>query len=268
MPDKKHKAPDERIFDEFETNFRKFMTALKACEYSEEQLKFLFAVISLAKELHKKQTRDEEHVDYFTHLVRVARRVLDGLQVLNLNREDEVNVLAATFLHDAVEDQTGRIIEKFGKQKDSNHKRNRDLALNYIQESTNSAVRDWVNQLSKPVSSLVDKEDSYFNWLKHIWNTEDKVVTLIKIADLIDNIRATVNHFDRNDEKSRRRTLKYHKSLRIFLCSKGYEENLSEDGQDEFWRKLEGIFSEKFAKEIRKYKEWLAYLVKDMEKTV
>ncbi len=265
MPDGNNKAPDERIFDEFETNFRKFMTALKACEYSKEQLAFLFSVISLAKELHKKQTRDEEHVDYFTHLVRVARRVLDGMQVLNLNREDEVSVLATTFLHDAVEDQTEKIIELSGKQEESDPKRNRDLALNYIEKNTNPTVRDWVNQLSKPDSSLEDKEDSYFDWLEHIWNAEDNVVTLIKLADLIDNIRATVNHFDRDVEKSRRRTLKYHKSLRIFLYSKGYRESFSKDEKDEFWRKLEGVFSEKLAKEIRKYKEWLAYLVKDLQ---
>jgi len=151
--------------------------------------------------MHKDQIRSREKLPYLVHILRVSRRVADFLMRLHeegikMNSAKKRDLIISALLHDSVEDHALSIV-RYGFDM-SVHVSNscaRGLALDVVERHFGSAVRLWVSTLSKPLwekDNDKEKQESYQEWIRHIWQDGDFENTIIKLADIFDNLDSTL----------------------------------------------------------------------------
>ncbi len=154
--------------------------------------------------LHKNQMRKREMKPYLVHLLRVAayvayfinRSAEKGLQIIE-NDKTKTELIIAALLHDSVEDHAlslaiGRTSTRYLKQNSL-----RTEALKTIEDKFGVSVRHWVATLSKPDWGKKTKGIEYSKWLRLIWQDGSTENTIIKLADIFDNLDASLNDIER-----------------------------------------------------------------------
>lgn len=101
--------------------------------------------LELMVELHLDQAPRPDGTLYIEHPLAVASQVLDAMA-----RKDP-EVVVAALLHDAVEDQTARLAQKVKDRPTGEGKAAAELALDAIEEQTQSArIRGMISDLTNP----------------------------------------------------------------------------------------------------------------------
>jgi (p)ppGpp synthase/HD superfamily hydrolase len=141
--------------------------ALELGRFREPDRERLADALALASELHRDQRRVRE--PYVNHLLRVTIRIICYYRVY------DVDVLVAALLHDAVEDQPGRL----GGSPEA--------ALRTLADRYGTRVAELVGAVTNPAYAPDRDEDQQYR--EHVAATLDRYpwVRVIKISDFTDN---------------------------------------------------------------------------------
>jgi len=149
-------------FDSFETNDRKRLSK----------------ALDLSLYLHSDQ-KDRSDGPYVNHILRVAGTVINTFKIR------DVDVIAASFLHDSVEDQS----EKISSLADSGRGNHRDNAFSYIEENFGEGTSSIVSAVTNPEElDVLAEEEKNQAYVDHVLEAiSDPKVFYVKFADFIDN---------------------------------------------------------------------------------
>ncbi len=105
----------------------------------------ILAALELMVELHLDQAPRPDGTPYIEHPLALACQVLEAMV------HKDPDVVVAALLHDAVEDQTARLAQQMGERPAREGKAAVQLALDAIEERTQSArVRNMISGLTNP----------------------------------------------------------------------------------------------------------------------
>jgi len=156
--------------------------------------------LQLMVELHVDQAPRPDGALYIEHPLAVASQVLEAMA------QKDPDIVIAALLHDAVEDQAAKLVQKAIKSEDKTGRSEEQMALDVLEWSTSSArVRSIVSGLTNPDFALLlakrgmekgtgDRERAAYSAAKNELYAEhvraairDPDVALIKIFDLAAN---------------------------------------------------------------------------------
>lgn len=181
--------------------------------------------LSLAAYLHRKDTRmsttqasngerNQPTTPYIVHPLRNTLRLIRwGVT--------DAQILAASLLHDVVEDHAREIVREFTNVQVSrrDHKKMREVALAYISSTFGADVAYLVNAVSNPILPFgMERDERNHHYQNHVHEAiQDPRVFLIKASDLNDNSLSLHHSFDPSDEGCSRRAKKYLPVMQMVL---------------------------------------------------
>ncbi len=152
--------------------------------------------------LHKDQMRTRERLPYLVHILRVSNKVAEFLKIISshgfrVSSKLKSDLIVSSLLHDSVEDHAlGIVRHQTGVPRvHISDTCARGLALDIVEQHFGPNVRLWVSTLSKPLwedTGAKGKSDNYRTWVRHIWQDGDFENTIIKLADIFDNLDSTL----------------------------------------------------------------------------
>lgn len=181
--------------------------------------------LSLAAYLHRKDTRlsttratngeeNQPTTPYIAHPLRNTLRLLRwGVT--------DAHVLAASILHDVVEDHPREIVREFTDAvvPRRNHEEMRKVALRYLATIFGAKVAYLVSKVSNPIlPHNMDRDERNAQYLAHVKSgITDAGVFLVKSSDLVDNSLSLHHSFSKSDAQGLRRAAKYLPAMPVVL---------------------------------------------------
>lgn len=143
--------------------------------FSSENQERIHRAYAVAEYAHAEQRRPQGE-EYIHHPLRVA------LTVLREFRITDADLVCAALLHDVIEDQSERLIEKYGEEDDEHE------ALYVIERLFGHRVARTVKGLSTPEVLAPTQEAKNVFYTEHIREAiQDPAVSVVKLADFYDN---------------------------------------------------------------------------------
>ena len=154
----------------------RFQREVDSLDISDEDRRRINEALALALYLHLPQTRGEN--PYSTHILRVSSRIIHHFKVT------DPEIIIAALLHDAVEDQSKRLLDEEVELDDIEYK---SAALSLIEEQFGGEVADLVAKVTNnKFDEKMNKNDQYkYGVVKAM--TKSPKARIIKLSDFLDN---------------------------------------------------------------------------------
>ena len=133
------------------TRFLQQVSVLCA-QIDQSNIPCILNAIVLMVELHIDQKPRPDGTEYIEHPLSIAIKVLEAMAIF------DCEILIATLLHDTVEDQTAKLLQKTTIPV-KNSKNKQKLALDVIENYTSIRVRNIVSALTNPDFDQILKEE-------------------------------------------------------------------------------------------------------------